>query len=190
MTLRKHLHNVAPEKGILMAISDLISSGITRKPLAIMLHGEHGVGKTTFGSTCPNPIFVTGEEIEEVPSDKFPKCQSFEDFEKYLSTLLKEDHNYQTLVIDTIDSIEELLFKKIVKDGRAANKKVTSIETACGGYGKGYVRSAENFIRIRENYLVPLREQKNMHIVLLCHTTRTTTEDPVEDDFRLCLFRT
>ena len=158
-----------------MLIEKLVTTGRNQKPIAMLLHAEHGVGKTTFGTTCPNPIFIAGEEIEEVECPKFPKCVCWNDFVGYLGAVRDESHDYKTLVIDTLDSIEEMLWKHVMVESGAQ-----SIETSCGGYGKGYIVGAELFKKVRDEYLVPIRDKRNMNIVLLCHTVRTQAEDPIE----------
>jgi hypothetical protein len=137
------------------------------KPLNVLLHGIPGVGKTTLGQSAPAPIFITAEELDEFNMPRFEKCKTFADFEGQLDYLLKSDHNYKTLVIDTIDSIETLLHRKIAGFG--------SMSTALGGFGKAYEAAAAEFLRIRDRYLVPLRER--MNILILAHSEAKKFED-------------
>ena len=157
-----------------MSLENLITKGKKRKPINCLLHGVHGIGKTTFGTKAPSPIFIAGEEIEEIESPRFPKCETFEDFLKYLAYVRDEDHDYKTLVIDTLDSIEALAWKKILKDDNAKN-----MARACGGFGQAYNLSMHMFTDVRDNYLAPIRDRKGMNIILLCHSTKNKIEDPL-----------
>lgn len=152
----------------------MIQKGRQRKPINLLVHGVHKIGKSTLGSKAPKPIFVTGEEIEEVDADKFPKCHNWDDFIKYLTFLRDEKHDYKTLVIDTLDSIESLLHTQICKED-----KVEDMAHAFGGFGKGYTRATQMMIEMRDDFLVPIRDKRNMNMILLCHSTKNKFEDPL-----------
>lgn len=155
-------------------LRDLISKGRERKPINMILHGVCKIGKTTFASKSPKPIYITGEEIEEVDAAKFPKCKTFEDFIKYLKFVRDEDHNFETLVVDTLDSIEGLCWKEIL-----AKDKSDDMARALGGFGKAYTLATQKMLNMRDEYLVPIRDKRNMNIILLCHTTKNKFEDPL-----------
>ena len=156
-----------------MSLSNLVQTGSVQKPVNMLLHGVHKIGKTTFARTAPNPIFITGEEIEEVEEAKLPKCLDWNDVLKYAKMIRDEDHNYETLVIDTVDSFQDLLFKHIMKEDGASDMAV-----ARGGYGKSYSYAKDQMIAFRDEYLVPIREKRNMNIILLCHSTKNKIENP------------
>ena len=156
-----------------MSLANLVLSGRQRKPICAIIYGVHGCGKSTIASESDAPIFITAEEIEEVNAAKLPKCQTWNDVVKYAEMILKETHAYKTLVIDTLDSIETLLHKKILEDDNAKD-----MATAHGGYGKAYLIANQMLIDFRDKYLVPIRE-KGMNIILLCHSTRNKIEDPI-----------
>ena len=154
-------------------LANLISTGKKIKPITMILHGVHGIGKTTFGTNAPKPIYITGEEIEEIDSAKFPKCTSWEDFTKYLTYIRDFNHDYKTLVIDTLDSIESLLWKHILKDDKSDD-----MARAMGGYGKAYTLATQMFTEIRDGHLSAIKE-KGINIILLCHSTKNKFEDPL-----------
>ena len=155
-------------------IANLISTGRTRKPINILLHGVHGIGKSTFGTKAPNPIYVTGEEIEEIDAAKFPKCETFPDFLNYLKFLRDEVHDYKTLVVDTLDSIEALCWKQILSEDGAQD-----MARAMQGFGKAYTLATQRMMDMRDEYLVPIRNKREMNIILLCHSTKNKFEDPL-----------
>ena len=155
-------------------IANLISTGRTRKPINMILHGVHKIGKSTFGTKSPKPIYITGEEIEEVDAAKLPKCETFPDFIKYLKFLRDDVHDYKTLVVDTLDSIEGLCWKQILTEDGSQD-----MARAMGGFGKAYTLATQRMMDMRDEYLVPIRDKRGMNIILLCHTTKNKFEDPL-----------
>ena len=151
-----------------------IRKGRVRKALAVLIHAEQGEGKTTFGDGCPDPVFIAGEEVEQVDNAQvLPKVKTWGDFLEQLEYLRDVKKDYKTLVIDTLDSIEQVLHKHIVDED-----KYDTMATACGGFGKSYDKAAEMFLSVRDEFLVPIRES-GKNIVILCHSLRYKVEDPI-----------
>ena len=78
----------------------------------------------------------------------------------------------RTCVIDSIDWVEPLIFNAIC---RRYNK--SSIELAAGGYGKGYIEAAEEWMQLLGKLSV-LREKRGMNIILLAHPEVKTVTNP------------
>lgn len=157
-----------------MSLLNQVQKGRKLKPLAIMLHAPHGIGKSTFATEAPNPIYIGNEENDELDVARFPKVKTWDDLETQLKTLLEEDHDYKTVVIDTVDGLEQIATHFILSRPK---EKATSLEAACGGYGKGPSMMANMFLKIRDNYLIPLRDQKGLNVVLLCHSKKVKHEE-------------
>ena len=88
-----------------MSLLKTIESGIKVPALKINVSGTDGIGKSTFASKAPKPIFIKTEDgtnFIDVPS--FPLCKSYDDIVKQIQTLIEEDHDYRTLVFDTTRS--------------------------------------------------------------------------------------
>lgn len=163
-----------------MNIKDLIKKGPSARPPKIMLIGVEGVGKSTAGAQMPEPVFICGEsglvgpQFEEVPNYTPEKWQDVLDFVDALA----DDHGeYRTLVIDTLDWLEPMLFAEVV---RKANKPdIKNIEDF--GYGKGYVL-AQNEAR----QLIMRLDKANaagLNILLLSHSQQKTVKNPLGDDY-------
>ena len=60
-----------------------------------------------------------------------PLAESYIDVMKALDALVNESHDYKTVVIDSLDWLETLIWKQVCSDN-----KVPSIEKI--GYGRGY----------------------------------------------------
>lgn len=157
-----------------MSLLNQVQRGRKLKPLALMLHAPHGIGKSTFATEAPNPIYVGNEENDELDIARMPRIKKWSDFIDQLSTLLNEKHDYKTLVIDTIDGLEQVAELQILSAKEAKGK---SMATAFGGYGKAYSQMKNMFLHVKDDYLSPLRDIKGMNIIILCHSNKVKFED-------------
>jgi hypothetical protein len=152
-------------------LSSITSGRSTRKPRTV-IYGDSGLGKTTFGAGAPNPIFIQTEDGEgKLEFPRFPLSKSFDEVMGAIATLYTEDHPYQTVVIDTIDWLEPLIWEATCAD---AGKK--SIEDF--GFGKGYIE-ALNLWRQFFDGVTALRNDRDMYVVLLAHSQIVRIEDPM-----------
>ena len=80
-------------------------------PPIVVLHGLPGIGKTTLGQNFPTPVFLQNERIpiglEIATFGLFENFSAVIDALRYLGT---EPHEYRTLVIDSLDKLEPLIF--------------------------------------------------------------------------------
>ena len=156
-----------------MSLMKQVTKGKVVRPLCILVYGSDGVGKTTLASQAPNPIFL-GPEIGTANMDvaRFPTPKTWKDIEAAIAAATQEDHDYKTLVIDSLDWIEPILFKAICEDYGCK-----SIELAAGGYGKGYVEATSRWGALKDK-LETLRAVKAMNIVLIAHSEVVSFLDP------------
>lgn len=155
--------------GLLM---DNVTSGREKSPPFILLYGVEGIGKSTFAADAPNPIFLPTEDglkNIDIPN-KLPVSRTYDQFMTYLAALCEEDHEYQTVVIDSGDWLEKLVHAKVADDH---NKP--SVEGI--GYGKGYIFAQDYFSKIRE-VLDWLQTEKNMGVIIICHAQVKRFNDP------------
>lgn len=125
----------------------------------IMVYGVEGIGKSTFASTAPNPIFITTEDgLGSLQVDHFPLATSTEEVLDAITTLYKEKHEFQTVVIDSLDWLEAIIQREIE----------TRYEAKDLAYGKGTIIAAEKWREIL-NGLNGLRNDKSMVVILLAH---------------------
>jgi hypothetical protein len=142
-------------------------------PPRVMVYGPHGLGKTTFGASAPKPIFILTEDglgLLDVPH--FPIAQSQRDVIDAISALYSEEHDYQTVVIDSLDWLENLIWADI-------NAKYDAKELA---YGKGAVIAADCWRHILEG-LTALRNDKGMAVILLGHSAIKRFDSPEVEPF-------
>lgn len=142
-------------------------------PPRIVVHAGEKVGKSTFFSQAPSPIFIQTEDgLTGINAQAFPLCESYEDIIACLTALSSEDHNFQTVVIDSMDWAERLIHEKVCRD-----EGVPTIEKAAGGYGKGYQIANDHFRNILSglNYL---NKERGLIVGIICHSKLVTVQDP------------
>lgn len=156
-----------------------IQRGIVELPPRIVLLGVEKIGKSTFASQFPNPIFlpVKGEEgIDALDVSRFPTITTFAEALEAIGTLYNEEHEFQTLVIDSASTLEPLIWNQVCEDNNAK-----SIEKAMGGFAKGYIE-ALGYWRTITDGLDALR-QKGIGSILIGHVKVKPFNDPTSDPY-------
>ena len=156
-----------------MSLLAQIQRGRTAKPPRILVHGTEGVGKSTFASQAPKPVFVQCEDgLDEIDCEKFPLATTYDDVIAALTELRTGQHDYETGVIDSVDWLERLIWDKL-----CAQYSVNSIEKVDGGYAKGYTHALTYWREIID-HLNALRNTRGMVILLIAHSKVERFEDP------------
>ena len=156
-----------------MSMLESIQTGRENKPPRLMIYGQEGVGKSTLGASAPDAIFVQTEDgLGEIDCRKFPLAQNLGDVIAALTALRDEDPEFRTVVIDSLDWLERLIFDEVCKEFG-----VRSIEKADGGFGKGYVDALVHWRRVL-SLLDELRNKRGMMVILLAHAKVERFEDP------------
>ncbi|MCC7083536.1 MAG: AAA family ATPase, partial [Pirellulales bacterium] len=87
-----------------MSLLAQIHKGKQPLPPRLVLYGTEGIGKSTFAASAPAPIFIQTEDgLAEIDCDKFPVAQTLDEVVAALTALHAESHEYQTVVIDSLD---------------------------------------------------------------------------------------
>jgi hypothetical protein len=156
-----------------MTFTTTIQRGRQRKPPRITIYGPEGIGKSTFGSQAPSPIFIQTEDgLDEIDCDRFPLATCFSDVKNYAQELLVQPHDYQTVAVDSLDWLERLIWDEV-----CAEYNATSIEKVDGGYAKGYTHALtqwRQFIHLLDR----LRNERHMAVLLVAHAKVEKFEDP------------
>ena len=146
------------------------------KPPRVLIHGVAGVGKTTFAADANAPVFVQTEDgLGTLATSHFPLARTFEDVIDALAALYTESHDFKTVVVDSVDWLEPLVWGRACRDNGWA-----SIEDA--GYGKGYV-AALNLWRQYIDGLNALRDDRGMTVIQIAHTDIKRFDSPEHDPY-------
>ena len=114
-----------------MSLLEKISIGKKQQAPRMLVYGSEGVGKSLFSSRAPKPIFILTEDgTDQIDCHSFPLCKTLDDCMACLTALSMEKHDYQTVVVDSVDWLERLIF-----DYLCNHYKVSSIEKVDGGFG-------------------------------------------------------
>lgn len=141
-------------------------------PPRILLYGVPGIGKTSLAAEFPNPVFVQTEQGTpgDIEINSFGAISTFDDVMDAIGALYQEDHDYKTLVIDTLDALEPMVWAQAcIENGWK------SIEDA--GYGKGYV-AADNVWLEYIKAMNALRVERGMIIMQIAHCETIKFEPP------------
>ena len=162
-----------------------------------VIYGPEGVGKSSLAADAPAPIFfdvddgsanldVTRYNFHDgttgghVPRSYAAVLDGIED-------LRANAHEYKTLVIDTADRLESLMWHFILEreSGHVTalnknGKKIASIEEF--GYGKGYQLAVDEWRNLCRTLDV-LRMAKGITIIVLAHAQIRTFKNPEGEDY-------
>ena len=153
-----------------------ITSSKKWTPIKAIIYGVPGVGKTTFAATFPAPILIRvedGANAIDVPT--FPALvQNLQTLNRAIMALEGGHHNYQTVILDSLDWLEPLVQDYLCrKEGKA------NIEA--WGYGKGYILLDS----VWRNITVALDklQRKGMNVLCISHAQAVTFDPPDADPY-------
>lgn len=149
-----------------------IISGVIPKALKVVVYGPEGIGKSTFASLSPNPLFIDTEgSTTRMNVRRLPKPTSY--------AMILDEINYVkctpgmcgTLVLDTADWAERMCRENVcVSNGKSGIEDF--------GYGKGYSYVFEAFGKIL-NLLDDVIEC-GINVIVTAHAVMRKFEQPDE----------
>lgn len=147
-------------------------------PRRTVIHGVHGVGKTSFAIKSRNCIVIRTEDgCGDFDVAYSPMVKSFEHLLELLTDLGRNEHGFETVIIDSLSALEPLIHKFVCENQtNDKGQRVKSIESF--GYGKGWLHAMELGWRPLMAYLNALRSKRKMGIILIAHTDVVRFDDP------------
>ena len=145
-------------------------------PPRILVHGVAGIGKTTFAAGASDPaLIITEDGLGTLDVTHFPLAKTFDEVMEALAALYTEDHQFKTVVVDSVDWLEPLIWRRACKD-----HGWSSIEDA--GFGKGYVAALDLWRQYLEG-LNALRDERGMTVIQIAHTDITRYDSPEHEPY-------
>ena len=157
-------------------LGNIVAANATFPAQKILVYGPPGLGKTTLGTTFEKPILLRTEDgaaALDVPT--FPKlAESMDEVRQAISALCTPDHGFKTLVIDSLDWLEPIVWRET-----CARLNVPSIESQ--GYGKGYVEAESEWRTVIS--LLDILRTWGVNVVLIAHSEVKRVEPPDSDPY-------
>lgn len=149
-----------------------ITRGKIKKAKKVVVYGPEGIGKSTFASRFPDPVFIDTEgSTNDMDVARLPRPTSWTMLLEEIDYIKKNPEICKTLVIDTIDWAEMMCVEHVC-DKHQKN----GIESF--GYGNGYVYVKEEFGKFL-NRLSDVIEE-GINVVLTAHAQLRKFEQPDE----------
>lgn len=149
-----------------------ITRGKIRSAKKVVVYGPEGIGKTTFASAFPDPLFIDTEgSTKEMDVARLPVPSSWTRIKEEVRYVCQHPDVCRTLVIDTADWAEKMAIQAVLDEHNKAG-----IEDF--GYGNGYRYVFEKFGELL-NLLNDVVEA-GINVVLTAHATLKKFEQPDE----------
>jgi hypothetical protein len=163
----------ATTKGVLTNIRKARSFA----PPRVLLVGTEGIGKSTWASKAPSPIFLPTEDgLDSIDCETFTwedgkrkRAKDFQEVREALTGLANEPHSFRTVVIDSADWLEKLILANVCR--RFGKKNIEDI-----GYAKGYTYALDEWTETLD--LLTKCRTRGMCVILNAHAKIERFEDP------------
>jgi hypothetical protein len=168
-------------------LADAINGG-RQLPSRIVLHGQGGIGKTSFAAFAPRPFFLLspGETGLHTLADAglvagIPNIEvnDWSELLDLINQLIESDHDYKTVVLDTIDGFEKLANQYVCN----ADFNGDWGEKGFMGYQRGYKVVASGQWRMLLAALDKLRTVRGVRPICLAHTGVGNIKNPEGPDY-------
>lgn len=139
----------------------------------VLIYGVEGIGKSTFAAGAPSPVFIQTEDgLGSLAVDHFPIATHVSDVLDAIGSLFSGNHEFKSVVIDSLDWLETLIWRDI-------EAKYDAKDLA---YGKGAMIAADKWREILDG-LTALRNERGMAVVLIAHTEIKRFDSPETEPY-------
>lgn len=114
---------------------------VNPQTMTTLIYGQPKIGKSTFCSHFPKALFIATEPGLNHLETYNVQVNSYEDLIQVFKELHEEEHDFKTLIFDTVDRLYDLIRAKVLKDLNVSDESDV-------GYGKGYSQVKKLFSSI------------------------------------------
>lgn len=148
-----------------MGFLDKVINEPVPQGVRVMIYGEPKIGKSYFGAQIPNHLFINLENglnhLEHC--NRTPLLTTYEDVKAVLKELMTTEHPYTTIIIDTVDKLEDLMRKSIARNTNDPRiKDIVDIP-----YGRGYEYLLAETKNLMQGFEVLIG--MNINIIFISH---------------------
>ncbi len=160
-----------------MAISlASLRNSTSLSPPRLLLYGVAGVGKTEFAAASPRPVILQTEDgLGRIEATTFGLLRSFDEIMEALGALYTEPHDFETLVVDSLDWLEPLVWQHTARQHNQPD-----IESF--GYGKGYLAALDTWRGFLDG-VNALRDERGMGVILIAHADIKRFDSPETEPY-------
>lgn len=151
---------------------DRIVTGRVEKPPKLLIWGPPAVGKSTFAAGAEDAIFIEAEDrTGHLDVARLPVKSWEEVFEAIKAVATAEGRPYKTIVFDTIDAMELLLFEFLARDaGESSHEDI----------GGGWFKFRTPMLKQLKRFVNQLDRltHKGFQVVILAHAQTKSYQPP------------
>lgn len=174
-----------------MSIINSVTSGRSTSGLRIVLAAQEKMGKTTMCAHAPGTLLVPLEVgYAGVEVFKTSMLQTWAEVNQFLDEALAlakaSQFPFKTIAFDSATALERFIHEAVIQRDPlykpGAGKKMITMDSAHGGYGKGYNLANEEF----DGFLLKcdqLAVYGGINIILTCHVFSNKMIDPTSGEF-------
>lgn len=163
-----------------MNFQDILETPDVVRPFRMLLYGVAGIGKSTFATHAPDPVFIQTEDgLIGIDAPRTKLCTSFQQFMAYLTAMKDAKGQFKTIVIDSIDWLEELMTIDVLRSPEAISKHYTKLSDF--PYGRGGMELKPRAIQVLNTLKALYYEGFN--IILIAHSKPEKVVNPDGTDY-------
>jgi hypothetical protein len=173
-----------------MGLLDQVTNTPVKCGLRAVIAGVEKIGKTTLSCNAPRPLLVPMEVgYASITVHKTPMLERFDAVLSLLDEIIAQAQQgkfpFQSIVFDSATALERLIHQVVLErdpNYSPGNKKTVTMDSALGGYGKGYNDANELF----NNFLAKcdqLAVYAGINIILTCHVFPSRLKDPTAGEY-------
>lgn len=163
---------------------DGVATKPKKTPNRVMLYAPEKWGKTSFASRAIKPIFLCTEDglnklMEQglAPDTAHfdPMPSTYTDVLVNIDQLIVKEHEYKTLIIDTLNGVEQLLHAQVTR------KSFENDPVKFDAWNKGPGIAAKEWPEFTAR--IDRLRDKGMTTIMLCHSKIVTFANPAGDNY-------